>query len=102
WLDKHTALLFQGQVYSIIQVLLDAGLTDHCHYFQSHQRRMNYLQFREAGWPIGSGSVESEVKQYKTRLAAAGMRWSRAGAQRMLVVRGVVLDASFDALWAAA
>jgi hypothetical protein len=102
WLDKHTALLFQGQVHLILQALLNAGLTDHAHYFQTHQRRMNYLEFREDGWPIGSGSVESEVKQFKTRLSAAGMRWSRIGAQRMLIIRGAVLDDSFDSLWHAA
>jgi len=102
WLNKHTALLFQGQVILIIQALDAAGLTDHSHYFRTHQRRMNYLEFREAGWPIGSGSVESEVKQFKSRLAGPGMRWSRPGAQRMLVIRAAVLDFSFDALWAAA
>src|SRR5262249_4317966 len=102
WLLQHTALLFQGQVHLIIRALDEAGLTDHSHYFHTHQRRMNYLEFREAGWPIGSGSVESEVKQYKARLSAAGMRWSRPGAQRMLVIRGAVLDNSFNSLWAAA
>jgi hypothetical protein len=80
WLDKHTIFLFQGQVHPIIQTLNNAGLTDHSHYFQTHHRRMNYLEFREHGWPIGSGSVESEVKQFKTRLSAAGMRWLRSGA----------------------
>lgn len=102
WLLKHTRSLFQGQVHLITQSLDEAGLTDHSHYFHTHHRRMNYLEFRENGWPIGSGSVESEVKQFKTRLSAAGMRWSRLGAQRMLLIRGAVLDNSFDALWAAA
>lgn len=102
WLLTHTALLFQGQAHLITQALDEAGLSNHSHYFHTHRRRMNYLAFREAGWPIGSGSVESEVKQYKTRLSAAGMRWSRSGAQRMLVIRGAVLDNSFDALWSCA
>jgi hypothetical protein len=26
---------------------------------------MNYADFRKEGYPIGSGSVESEVKQFK-------------------------------------
>ncbi len=98
WLVSHTALLFQGHVHPIVRALGDAGLTDHSRYFHTHHRRMNYLEFREAGWPIGSGSVESEVKQYKTGLTAAGMRWSRCGAQRMLVIRGAGLDNSFDSL----
>jgi hypothetical protein len=102
WLSEHTTALFQGQVHRIIDALDAAGLTDHSHYFHTHQRRMSYLEFREAGWPIGSGSVESEVKQYKARLTGAGMRWSRPGARRMFVIRGAVLDHSFDSLWAAA
>jgi hypothetical protein len=102
WFLQHTTALFQGQVHRITLALDTAGLTDHSHYFHTHQRRMRYLEFREAGWPIGSGSVESEVKQYKTRLAGAGMRWSRSGAQRMFVIRSAVLDNSFDALWAIA
>jgi len=102
WLRSHTDLLYRGQVRPITRTLDKAGLSVHSHYFHTHQRRMNYLEFREAGWPIGSGSVESEVKQYKTRLTAAGMRWSRPGANRMFVIRGAVLDRSFDSLWAAA
>jgi hypothetical protein len=102
WLHSHTEMLFQGQVHSITTPLDKAGLPEHSHYFHTHERRMNYLEFREAGWPIGSGSVESEVKQYKTRLTATGMRWSRPGAQRMFVLRGAVLDHSFDSLWPAA
>lgn len=102
WLRQHTDLLFQGQVHPITQALDAAGLTDHSHYFHTHHRRMHYLEFREDGWPIGSGSVESEVKQFKARLAGPGMRWSRSGAQRMLVIRAAVLETSFDALWAAA
>lgn len=102
WLLEHATALFQGQIHCITQALDTAGLTDHSHYFHTHHRRMNYLEFREAGWPIGSGSVESEVNQYKARLSAAGMRWSRSGAQRMLVIRGAVLDTSFNASWTAA
>ena len=56
----------------------------------------------EDGYPIGSGTVESGVKQFKARLTGAGMRWSRPGAEEMLVIRGTALACSFDALWDAA
>ncbi len=49
-------------------------------YFDPNQRRMNYLELREEGWPIGSGMVESGAKQYKDRFTGPGMRWSRRGA----------------------
>ena len=60
---------------------------------------MQYLEFRENGFPIGSRIVESSVKQFKTRLTGAGMRWNRPNAQAMLVIRAAVLDHSFDSFW---
>ena len=52
-------------------------------YFRTHLQRMQYADFQLAGLPIGSGVVESAAKQYKHRLAAAGMRWSNDGIQRL-------------------
>jgi hypothetical protein len=46
-------------------------------YFHDNQRRMNYLEMREAEWPIASGMVESSAKQFKARFCGPGMRWSR-------------------------
>lgn len=91
--------LFLGEVFRISHTLQQAGLSDFCHYFETHQRRMHYHQFQEDGYPIGSGCVESEIKQFKARLTGPGMRWSRPAAQRMLLIRGAVLDGSFDPLW---
>jgi hypothetical protein len=99
WFKSATDDLFQGHAFKIIQLLERRGLADHAHYFQVHQRRMQYAEFQEQGYPIGSGTVESGVKQFKVRLTGPGMRWSRAGAERMLVIRAAVLQGSFDALW---
>jgi hypothetical protein len=44
-------------------------------------------------------TVESGVKQFKVRLTGPGMRWSRPGADRMLVIRAAVLQGAFDTLW---
>jgi hypothetical protein len=63
---------------------------------------MQYQEFREEGYPIGSGTVESGIKQFKQRLTGAGMRWSRPGADRMLVIRAAVMTKTFDTLCAAA
>ena len=61
---------------------------------------MNYLEMREEEWPIGSGMVERGGKQYKARFCGPGMRWSRAGAEKLLPVRSVILSKRFDELWA--
>lgn len=102
WFQQQKHDLFQGNIHLITHPLDSAGLSEHSRYFHTHKRRMQYHQFRDEGYPIGSGSVESGIKQFKARLAGPGMRWSRAGADRMLVIRAAVLSDSFDALWRAA
>jgi hypothetical protein len=56
----------------------------------------------EDGYPIGSVTVESGIKQFKARLTGAGMRWSRLGDEQMLVIRRAMMEQCFDALWKAA
>ena len=102
WYATSKPQLFLGEVFLIIRALRQAGRDEFCHYFETHQRRMQYHLFQEEGYPIGSGSVESEIKQFKARLTGPGMRWPRPAAQRMLIIRGAVLDGSFDDLWAQA
>jgi len=68
-------------------------------YFERHQRRMQYLKFREAGLLIGSGTVESGVKQFKQRLCGIGMRWNHDNANRMLVIRAAIVSNEFDDHW---
>lgn len=61
-------------------------------YFCHNRLRMRYKQFRQAGYPIGSGSVESACKVVaQTRLKQAGMRWSRRGAQAVLALRAFLV-----------
>lgn len=102
WYRRMQTPLFRGEIWRITHALQAAGLADHARYFEHHQRRMQYHEFREQGWLIGSGPVESEIKQFKARLTGPGMRWARPNAERMLVIRSAVLSDDFDALWAAA
>lgn len=102
WFHAHTDALFDGHLQPIMAELQQAGVTDSVAYFQNHQARMNYADFQKEGYPIGSGSVESEVKQFKHRLDGPGMYWSRPGAENMILIRAAVLDGSFDTRWARA
>ena len=99
WLKTHKNHLYMGRIHKIIATLHLHGRADLALYFERHQRRMQYLEFREHGLPIGSGTVESGVKQYKQRLSGPGMRWNAANAQRMLVIRSASLSDQFDDLW---
>jgi len=106
--DRHTwettmrAHLFAGAIELIKTDLADTPAASKAHYFETHQHRLNYEQARLAGWPLGSGTVESGVKQFKQRLSGAGMRWKLANVQPMVTIRAAVLSNTFDALWAVA
>jgi len=99
WLKMHKDHLYMGRIHKIIAALHRRERPDLALYFERHQRRMQYLEFRESGLPIGSGTVESGVKQYKQRLCGTGMRWDYDCAQRMLVIRSASLSDTFDELW---
>jgi len=102
WCDDLKTYLFKGEIHRIKEQFQRYGLPDHANYFTEHERRMQYASFRAAGFPIGSGGVESGVKQFKHRLTGPGMRWSRPALNRMIVLRSAVLSHSFDPLWEAA
>ena len=89
-----------GRIHTIIDTLTESGHEDLALYFDRHQRRMQYQQFREEGLPMGSGMVESGVKQFKLRLCGTGMRWDEDNANTMLVLRAAALSDEFDDLWA--
>jgi hypothetical protein len=111
WLNRRETLLYQGHADKIAKELEKTAhkgaanaeeLLKTAGYFRTNHRRMNYIEMREQEWPIGSGMVESGAKQFKARFSAAGMRWSRQGAQNLLPIRSAVLSGRFDQMWAAA
>jgi hypothetical protein len=57
-------------------------------YFRHNAERMAYPEFRLDGLPIGSGAIESAADHLvQRRLKRAGMRWSEAGADAILMLR---------------
>jgi hypothetical protein len=98
WLTLHQAHLYLGRIHTLIAALHQRPQADLAGYFERHQRRMQSLEFREAGFPIGSGTVESGVKPFKQRLTGTGMRWNADNADRMPVIRAAVLGNEFDTL----
>lgn len=107
WLKEEETSLFQGHANTIAHRLRQRSQGKACReallqeagYFERNQHRMDYLEMRIQGWVIGSGMVESGAKQFKARLAGAGMRWSRAGAEKLLSIRSAVLSNRFDQIW---
>jgi hypothetical protein len=99
WQQARRDDLYLGAVDKITTPLLAANLSSLAQYFQTHDRRMQYQEFREGGYPIGSGTVESGIKRFKHRLSGPGMRWSRPAAERMLVIRAAIMTGDFDDRW---
>ncbi|MGB7337433.1 MAG: hypothetical protein WBC91_00965 [Phototrophicaceae bacterium] len=100
WFKTYKHHLYMGNIDTIISVLHKREVSQFATYFERHKRRIQYLEFREDGLPIGSGTVESGVKQFKQRLAGTGMRWHRDNAKRMIILRSAILGHDFDELWA--
>jgi len=109
WLTESETCLFEGQADQIANRLDEAAmhkrkvakdLRQQAGYFRDNQRRMQYLELREDGYPLGSGMVESACKQFRMRFTGSGMRWSRPGAERLLPVRAAIMSHRFDAFWA--
>jgi hypothetical protein len=62
-------------------------------YYSEHAGRMRYDEYLRLGYGIGSGAVESAHKQViQARFRQAGMRWSEAGARRLLALRLLLLN----------
>jgi hypothetical protein len=100
WFKTYKNHLYMGRIETIVSVLHQRGVSHLATYFERHKRRMQYLEFREDGLPIGSGTVESGVKQFKQRLTGTGMRWLLDNANRMIILRSAILGQDFDDLWA--
>ena len=57
-------------------------------YLEKRERRMQYPHYRAAGWPIGSGIVESGHRVVmQARLTGAGMHWAPAHVNPLLALR---------------
>lgn len=100
WFKTYKNHLYMGHIETLVSVLHKRGVPHLATYFERHKRRMQYLEFREDGLPIGSGTIESGVKQFKQRLAGTGMRWLLDNAHRMIILRSAILGQDFDDLWA--
>jgi hypothetical protein len=77
---------------------LQAAIT----YYENHQHQMDYAEYIEKKYPIGSGVTEAACKTLvKQRLCCSGMRWKEKGAGIILSLRALVLTkARWSQFWA--
>lgn len=117
---KHLeTLLWNGKVKKVIATLADYArqlgqvaqedppshprrvLHQNVGYFTKHQNHMNYPEYRRRGWPIGSGVVESGVKQFNKRVKGSDQFWNQSTLEPILALRGLWLsqDQRWDKYW---
>jgi hypothetical protein len=105
WLENARTLLWEGQIDKLIQACqqLSSQAASPVHkaitYFTHNQHRMDYARFRQQGYFIGSGTVESAGKQIAgLRLKRAGARWTEDGALTTAKARAAWLSGTWDVL----
>jgi hypothetical protein len=69
-------------------------------YLEAREAQMAYPTFRAAGWPVGSGMVESANKLVvEARLKGAGMRWAPEAVNPLLALRNAVCNDRWAEVW---
>ena len=107
WLENARALLWEGRIPDLILACQQLSAIAHTKqavhqavtYFTNNQKRMDYARFRQRGYFIGSGTVESGGKQISgLRLKRAGARWTEHGAIATAKARAAWLSEHWDVL----
>ena len=112
WVYEHLVALLEGRVGRVIGGLKQItskrqltasqrkALTQAITYFENHRQWMQYDEYLKAGYPIGSGVVESTCGHtVKDRMEGSGRRWSIEGAESTLLLRSIMTSHDWDAYW---
>lgn len=109
WVQTRLDHLWAGQVDNVVTSLTSLNLPQQTEdeellqadgYFLRQQDRMRYHQYRVAGYPIGSGTVESAVNiVVHHRLKRQGRGWNRENGQAMLAALSELHSGRFEWAW---
>lgn len=113
WLLAQREQLLDGNALAVCRAVSDLPVSTAPHpaeaytarrqverYLRERRSQLAYADFLAAGYPIGSGSVESANKLVvETRLKGAGMHWTVPNANGVLALRGMVCSQRWDACW---
>ena len=75
-------------------------VTGSLEYLHKRREQIRYAEFLAAGYPIGSGAVESANKLVvEARLKGSGMHWADEQVDPMLALRNVVCSDRWEEAW---
>ena len=101
-LDDLKEMLWEGRVNTAITIL-DTCSDDHADkfaaYLRKHKHRIvNYEYYQLEGLSIGSGAIESGIKQIATRVKTTGAQWKTENVPQVLRHRCAYLNGQFSTL----
>jgi hypothetical protein len=109
WLGIQCTQLKQGKVDAVLAAVnalparpeeARAVCRREAAYLTKRQTQMAYDQYIEAGYPIGSGMVESANKLVvEARLKGSGMHWQRRNVNPMVSLRAVTCSGQWGQAW---
>jgi hypothetical protein len=108
WLQEQVdQLKAQGPhpVLATLRALCDAHphistLPERLSYLEKRVEQMDYPAYQAAGWPLGSGCVESANKLVvEDRLKSSGMHWARQHVNPVVALRNIVCNDRWDEAW---
>lgn len=95
-LEREVAVrVAEGRREEVLKVVLGS-----LQYLEKRREQIRYAEFLAAGYPIGSGVVESANKLVvEARLKGSGMHWADEQVNPMLALRNVVCSDRWDEAW---
>lgn len=109
WAKPLEKLLWNGEINLVLDMIMDTikstdkntdPLFNLYHYFNGNKEAMKYKEFRENGYFIGSGSIESAIKYIMTtRFKMTGCHWRRDNAEALMWLRAKYFEDRWDEFW---
>lgn len=102
WIERLGQLMLNKGISPVIKVLdklpeKTEKLRQLIGYYKNHEKRMQYHIFKEKGFQIGSGDIESAHKDVlQKRLKLSGQRWTKQGLQQMAELRVAYKSRKWD------
>ena len=106
WLKEMRKRLKQGHLDKVLEELSDLArgrnakvVKREMNYFKQNKQRMRYDVFVKNKLPIGSGAMESGIRQVvNMRLKSAGMFWKKENAEGFLHLRCYLKSGRWDVI----
>lgn len=109
WIKEAEPFLYDGDITEVCSKVLalatqhpevSESLEREARYFEKHAKRMQYKAFREKGYQIGSGVIESACKHVVgQRCKQASMRWKEQGINAVLKMRCLLKNGGWNKYW---